>query len=121
MEFVPAIAMVALIKKLVDFVRYAKNGDINGIVTQIVAWAAGIAIFFLAAQSDWADGIEIGDRALSVLNGWSLVLAGATFGSVASTAQDLFKSVDNTNSAAIPTLLQPSGTHPRTGVAKDVG
>ncbi len=115
MAFVPALAMIALIKKLVDFTRYAKAGDINGIITQLVAWAAGIAVFFLAAQSDWADGIEIGDRALSVLNGWSLVMAGLAAGSSASVFQDFLKSNDNTNSAAIPTLLPPGGTQPTHG------
>lgn len=108
MEFVPAVAFVTLVYKVVDTLRYAKSGDINGVLTQVIAWVSGVAVAFLVAQTEWADGIEIGDRPLSRLGFWSLVFAGLTIGSAASTAKDLFKSVDNANTSKIPTLL-PAG------------
>ena len=105
MEFIPAVAMLALILKVVDFTRYARNGDSNGVITQLVTWAAGVLIVMLAAKTQWADGIQIGDRPLSVLDIWSQLFAGLSVGSGASVVKDTLKSVDNTNSSAIPTLL----------------
>lgn len=124
MEFVPAVAMLALILKVVDFLRYAKNADVNGVVTQLIVWVAGVGVMLLASKTVWANGIEIGDRPLSTLSFWSIVFAGMSIGSGASLVKDAFKSIDNHNSSAIPTLL-PVG--PRVGAnvtgvkADDVG
>lgn len=110
MEFVPALAMLALILKLIDFARYARAGDMNGVITQAVTWVAGIVVFLLVAQTAWADGIEIGDRPLSKLGFWSLVFAGLTIASTASVVKDIgYKALDNHNSTAIPTLLPHAG------------
>jgi hypothetical protein len=110
MEFLPAVAMMALIVKVIDFGRYARAGDINGVVTQLVAWAAGVIVLLLVSRTTWADGITVGDRALSTLNFWSVFFAGISISSAASLVKDTLKSVDNHNSSAIPTLL-PSGPH----------
>lgn len=99
--------MLALVLKLIDFLRYLKAVDVNGIFTQAAVWVSGVLVTFLAARSDWADGIEVGDRALSVLNGWSLVFVGLSIASGASVVKDTLKSVDNANSSVIPTLLPP--------------
>ncbi len=105
MEFVPAVAMIALIVKLIDFVRYARNGDINGVCTQLAVWGAGVVGALLVSQTNWADGIVIGGLPLSKMSIWSVVFAGLSLGSTASLAKDTLKSVDNHNSSAIPTLL----------------
>jgi vacuolar-type H+-ATPase subunit I/STV1 len=111
MEFLPAVAMMALIVKFVDFLRYARAGDANGVFTQVFVWVAGIAGVLLAAQTDWAEEIMIGDRSLAALGIWSLVFGGLTFGSAGSLIKDTLKSVDSSNSAKIPTLL-PTGRAP---------
>lgn len=105
MEFVPAVAMLLLITKVVDFLRYARSRDANGVTTQLIAWVGGVLVVLLVAQTTWADGIAVGDRALSTLDIWSQVFAGLTIGSAASFAKDVTKAVDNNNSSAIPTLL----------------
>lgn len=105
MEFVPTVAMIALIVKLIDFVRYARNGDINGVVTQLATWTAGVLVALLVSQTNWAGGIVIGGLPLSRLSVWSVIFAGLTLGSTASLMKDTLKSVDNHNSSAIPTLL----------------
>lgn len=125
MEFVPAVAMLALILKVIDFLRYAKAGDLNGVLTQLITWVAGVLVLLLVAQTNWADGITIGDTVLSKLGFWSVVFAGLSLASTASLAKDTLKSVDNSNSSAIPTLLD-AGPQNRTphqnGVAQtDVG
>lgn len=103
MDFVPILVLLATVKKLVDFVRYIKGGDVNGVVTQIVAWVGGIALVVLAAQTSWADGIVFGDTVLAKLGFAGQVLAGIALGSAASLAHDAIP-------ANVPPLLDPSAT-----------
>jgi hypothetical protein len=105
MDFVPLLLLTALVKKAVDFVKYATSGDINAVVTQIVAWAMGIGMAFLAANSDWADSVLVNGQPLSTLNGWSLALVGVNIASLAGFGWDTVKALDNKNSAVVPDLL----------------
>lgn len=111
MDFVPVVAMAALTLKLVDFLRYLKSADLNGVFTQLAAWIAGVAVVILVAQTDWADGIGVGDMNLATLNIWSLIFYGLAAGSGASVVKDTLKSIDNTNSIAIPTLVRRTPRH----------
>lgn len=100
--------MGALISKIVDFARQVRARDWNAVVTQAVAWAAGVAGAFLLAASDFADGVvfdQLGGYALSDLNGASLIFVGMAVLSAFSTLRDLTKAVDGSQSAAIPPLL----------------
>lgn len=105
MEFVPLLVLSALTKKIIDFVKYAANGDINAVVTQLCSWLAGIVVAFIAANSDYGDGIGINGEVLSTLNGWSLALVGFNMASAAGIGWDFIKAVDGSNSAIIPNLL----------------
>src|SRR5437660_754661 len=104
MEFVPMVALLLLIKKFVDFLRMVSGRDFSGIVTQLVVWSSGVGALFLAAQTQWAEGISIGDRPLSHLTAWSIVFVGLTLGSTASVVSDFTKAVDNSDSAKRPPL-----------------
>lgn len=88
MEFVPVLVLLATVAKLVDFARYAKAGNYNGIVIQVLAWTGGALVVMLAAHTAWADGIVFGDIVLSRMNIASQVLAGIALGSSASLAHD---------------------------------
>jgi hypothetical protein len=112
MDFVPAVATLALIIKLVDFLRYATNKDINGVVTQAVSWIAGVVVIMLVARTHWAAALDVGGVSLAHLGVWSQVFAGLTIASGASLAKDTLKAVDNHNTAAIPTLLPPGSSGP---------
>lgn len=120
MEFLPVVAMAALTLKIIDFLRYVRAADINGIVTQAAAWFAGVVVVLLVARTDWADGVSVGDMSLGTLGFWSLVFYGLAAGSSASAVKDTLKAVDNTNSAALPTLV-PTGHHRATSAPRDVG
>jgi hypothetical protein len=112
--------MLALVLKVIDFLRYAKAADINGVATQAITWIAGVVVLLLVSQTNWADGIPIGDTPLSKLGFWSLVFAGVSLASTASLTKDTLKSVDNANSSAIPTLLD-AGPRGRTPTKNGVG
>lgn len=89
MEFVPILVLGATVKKLVDFVRFARAGEFESIAIQLIAWAGGIGVTMLAAHTAWADGIVIGDQALAGMSAASQILAGIALGSAASLAHDL--------------------------------
>lgn len=120
MEFLPVLAMAALTLKAVDFLRYLRAADMNGVLTQLASWVAGVAVVMLVAQTDWADGIAVGDMKLGTLGFWSLLFFGLSAGSAASFTKDGLKAIDNTNSAAIPVLV-PTGVRPAPSAPKDVG
>lgn len=112
MEFVPMIAMAALVLKLIDFAGYAVNRDTNGVRTQLVAWGAGIIATLIYAHSDWARGFSFGGLSLHQMNTWSQIIVGVQFASVASAGHDLRKVFGNHNTVAVPTLLPPRSTPP---------
>lgn len=121
MEFIPTVAMVLLTVKIIDFLRYARAADFNGVLTQLFAWVAGVLVVLLAAQTDWASGINIGDKNLHTLGFWSLVFYGLSAGSSASVAKDTLKAVDNSNSAAIPVLVPTPGSNRKITEPTEVG
>lgn len=104
MDFVPLLFMSALVKKAVDLLKYATAGDWNGILTQVVAWAAGVGVIFLVGNSNFGDQVNINGVALSALNQWAWVLAGMAVASGAGFGVDTLKALDNTDSAAMPAL-----------------
>ncbi len=106
MEFIPVLALVLLTKKLLDTLKYLSNSDWNGVVTQLIAWVGGVVAVLLVSATDWADTIQVGDLNLGALNTWSLIFVGLTISSTASFVHDVTKAVDNTDSAALPTLLK---------------
>jgi hypothetical protein len=109
LEPITALSLVALVAKLIDFFRYASARDRNGVVTQAAAWAAGVAVAFLAAAADLTAGLTlVGDVPLGSVNGWSLVLVGVSLASLASAGADYKRARDGRDSAAVPTLLNPS-------------
>lgn len=109
MEFGLLIVMSTLVKKLVDTAKYATNGDVNGVVTQIVAWGAGVLVTAIGAHSDFAGTFAIADHTLASLNGWSQALVGVNLASLSGVGWDLLKAIDNTNSAVLPNLLGSLG------------
>jgi hypothetical protein len=106
MDFGTAVALSALVKKIVDFAKYAMNADLNACVTQIVAWLVGIAVVMLTATSDLGTHIAVAGTSLESLNGWIQAFVGANLASLAGFGWDTLKSVDNSNSAAVPDLFE---------------
>lgn len=105
MEFVPLVAMGLLIVQVINFLKYLRAGDINGWFTTLVAWVSGVCAVLLVAQTDFADGISIGDQALSTLNFASLIFVGMTVASLGGYAVEIKKAIDQSDSAAKPDLV----------------
>lgn len=111
MEFVPTAAMALLVIAIINLVKFVRAGDMNGIITTISVWIAGVVVMFLVAQTDFADGIVIADRALSSYNAWSLVFMGLTISSIAQFANDIRGAIDNTVTTAKPHLVDSNIEH----------
>ena len=112
MEFVPVVGMALLVTTLITFIRYLVNGDKNGIVTILSVWIAGVVVVLLAAQTDFADGIAIGQQALSSLNIASLVFLGLTISSIGAFANELRGAIDTSVSTRKPHLLEDEHGEP---------
>lgn len=107
MPFVPLIVLLALVKKLVDFVRFVKARDAWSVLTQMVAWLAGVGVVMMAAHTAWANTMIFGGVSLASMGAWSQVLAGIAVGSAGSVLKDSIAAVDNSQSAAVPPLSTP--------------
>ena len=106
-EFVPTVAMATLVIAVINFLRYLSAGKagLNGVVTQLIAWVAGVVVTLLFAQTDFASGIAVGDLPLDQLNFWSVVVVGLTVASAGSFLVELRKAFDPSDSSVKPRLL----------------
>jgi hypothetical protein len=106
MEFVPLLAMGALVGKFIDFLKYLRARDWNGASTILIAWAAGLGATFLVASTSFAAGVDIGaGKMLADLTAPDKAFFGMMASSIFGFAYDVKKSLDNTDSAKTPTLL----------------
>jgi len=94
----------ALVLKFVDFLKYLKNWDGNGMVTILLGWVAGVAAVQLTRVTDWADEIKIGAETVDKLDFGSQLVLGLVATSVAAVIYDFKKAVDNTDTASTPRL-----------------
>lgn len=108
-EFLTITGAIALVKAIIDLVKYVRNGDVNGWVTQLAVWVAGVAVVVLYSHSDFTGpfndvaGIDIGTT------GWAtLVILGLALGAQAMLVVDFKKAIDSGDSAAKPDLIKPS-------------
>ena len=112
MEFVPFIAMLALVKKVIDFLKYVTNRDLNGVITTGLSWVGGVVVVLLFAASDFAEGIPVGDTTIAALNFASLVIIGMSIGASAGVAADVISSRRPTDDPARLKLV-PNAAGPR--------
>ena len=107
------VLLAAFAKKLVDFVRQLRGRDTSAVLTQILAWAAGIAVVFIGANVDVASGIEVANQSLDQLSLWSQIVLGTVVGSLGSLGKDALKALDNSQSEAAPKLVPGTTTDVR--------
>lgn len=112
MEFIPLVQMAVLVFALINFLKFIREGNTNGWFTQLVVWVAGVLVVMLVAQTDFAEGIVIGDMSLASMNTWSLIFVGLTIASLATFGTEVKKALDGSDSAAMPQLLNKPGGDP---------
>lgn len=106
--------LAALAKKIVDFVRQLRGKDTSAVLTQLLAWLAGVAVVFIGSHVDVSAGVEVANQSLDQLGLWSQVVLGFVVGSVGSVLKDTYKALDPSQSEAAPKLV------PDTSETRDV-
>jgi hypothetical protein len=97
--------LAALVTKLTSFVKYVTSGEYREVVTQLVAWGAGVLVVVVAGAAEGIqDLVVIGETTLEQLNLAAEILSGLALGSGASLVYDAKKAIDNTDSAVEPPL-----------------
>lgn len=102
------IGMVALVWKVVDFLRLVANlgTQRSAVVTQLTAWLGAVAVVFLYGASDLGDFHVPGTAlALADVNGWTKLVLGLAVGSTASAAVDVKQAIDRNDNASKPPLV----------------
>lgn len=99
MDVFTLILLIFLALKLVDVVRYIANADMNGVVTQLLAWLAGILVVYLTVWAEWTTIFP---------DTWTRILWGVLLGSGAGFTHDLLKAIAKTS--VYSPLIVPRGT-----------
>ena len=102
------IVLGAFAKKLVDFVRQLRGKDTSAVLTQVLAWAAGIAVVFIGAHVDVASAVEVANVSLDQMSAWTQVVLGLVVGSLGSVGKDTLKALDRFQTEAAPKLVPGS-------------
>lgn len=112
MDFVPIAAMLTLVIAIINFAKYIRAGDKNGIVTSLSVWTAGVVVVLLVGQTDFADTIVVADRALGTYNFWSQFFIGLSISTIGQFANDVRAALDSGDTSRKPPLVadppQPS-------------
>lgn len=103
--FITTTGSLALVKAIVDFIKYIRARDTNGWLTQLVVWLAGIAVVLLLRSSDFAGTFMVGTIPLSEANTGTLILAGFGLGATAMFANEIKKAIDGSDDASKPALV----------------
>lgn len=104
-EFITTAGAVALVKAIVDFLKYIRANDVNGYVTQAAVWLAGIGVTLLLKISDFADAFDVSGVTLDTANAGTVILAGLGLGSATMLANDFKKAIDSADTAVKPPLV----------------
>lgn len=105
MDPITAVALFALVWKIVDFLKALVNRNWNTVVTQLVVWIAALLVLALARVADVTAGIGLAGITIGDADFASLVVIALMVGSGASALVDVKKAIDGTDSAAQPQLL----------------
>lgn len=89
MTFVPMLALVFLVNKLVDWLRELVPDRLEPKVLIPLSWASGALVTYLFSLTVWAKETGVGDLALSDLDVIATLLVGVLIGAGGSVLNDL--------------------------------
>ena len=105
MQFGALTALRTLVFTFVNFLKYLRARNGSAVLTQLIAWLAGIGGIALVAHTQFATDIVFGKHTLATLNGTSQLFLGLIATSILSTVNEVKKAIDNGDSAKTPNLL----------------
>ncbi len=102
------VTLGTVVYTAVNFVRCALVTDRSSVVSQLLAWTAGVAVTLVVAHTDLAPAFTFGSKNLGQISGVSQFLVGLAAASSISIVYQFTKAVDTKQSAAVPTMKCPS-------------
>lgn len=106
-----AVLFASLIWQVTDWLKEVLHFTTNksAVLTQAVAWVAGIVLIALAAHASVTQGITFPglNVTLGDLDGASIVLVGLLASSLASSLVDAKQALDNSDTSGKPPLVGP--------------
>jgi hypothetical protein len=75
-SFTPIAAVGTLVFTFVNVLTYIRSKNVNGVVTQGIAWLAGVAAILIAAHTQFASQISFGSQKLSQMDWQTQVFLG---------------------------------------------
>jgi hypothetical protein len=113
MSFTPLLAVGTLVFTLVNFLTYWRGKNYSAMLTQVIAWAAGIGAILIAAHTQFAPQISFSGQTLAKMDWQTQVFIGLIATSILSTVNEVKKAIDTSDSAKktplFPSLTKPSG------------
>ncbi|MBL7490830.1 hypothetical protein I6A60_24610 [Frankia sp. AgB1.9] len=109
MSFAPLAAVGTLVFTFVNFLTYIRARQWNGVLTQAIAWVAGVGAIMLAARTDFASNVSFGDSSLGNMDIATQIFLGLIATSILSTVNEFKKAFDNSDSAKKDPLLTARG------------
>jgi hypothetical protein len=116
-----SVLLGAFTLKLVDFIKYLKNGDANGLLSLGLTWIAGFVAVQVFVETQWGDEVMMGRHSLDQLDTVSKIVLGLVVPTVASLLYDAKKAVDRTDSASTPRLTREAEVERQARLARAFG
>lgn len=100
------VGLIALTWKFIDFLKNLtpKDHNYNAAITQVVVWIAGLVAVLLFGESQLGEGVTVGTQTLENADTATKIIVGLMVGSIASSAVDIKKAIDGSDSAKQPPL-----------------
>lgn len=98
------VALGSIVYTLVNFIRYARVTDWSSVISQILAWTAGVIATFVVAHTDLAAAFTFGGKNLGQIGWFSQFLVGLAAASSIGIVYQFTKAVDHTQSAKVPAM-----------------
>ncbi len=99
-------ALGTFVFTLTNFIRFALATNWSSVLSQVLAWLAGIVATFIAAHSALGGAISIGTILLKSLPLGSQVIVGLTAASSIGIVYQFKQAIDRTDSAVVPSLAE---------------
>lgn len=101
------VALGSIVYTVVNFARYALGTDWPSVLSQLLAWVAGVLATIVVAHTVLADAFMFGSRNLAHIGIGGQILVGLAAASSISIVYQFKKAVDTQKLATVPTMPVP--------------